>query len=102
VSDDVAAPRPDRDGIQRLLNGLALLLIAGGVALYLFALWRMESIAGGTDSISVTPGQLQVNLDRWYTLQTLSRVGLGLGVAGVVAALAATLRQSLRIRRRNE
>jgi hypothetical protein len=100
VSEDVAPPRPGRDGIQRLLNGLALLLLLGGVAIYLYALWRMEGIARG-ETIQAAGGGLGAsNVARWHELGQLSNVGLGMAATGVVAALAAALRHFLRNRRR--
>lgn len=89
-----------RDRAQRVLNTIALLLVAAGVALYLFALARMNRIAAGADAIggSAATGTL-ANVDRWHALRQLSNVGIGVTLAGIATMLAATIRHSLRTRR---
>jgi hypothetical protein len=88
--------RVDRDRTQRLLNGIALLLVAAGVGIYGYALRRMELIRGGE-----APGSSVVggNLDQFWAIKDLSDVGLGVALGGVVLAVVAAVRHARRTRR---
>lgn len=95
------APVP-RDGRQRLLNGLALVLIVAGVITYALTLSRMERVAGGSNVMTtdtVSRAMQMVNLERWYVLKRRSNLGLALAGVGVLVAIGATIRQSGRSRR---
>ena len=98
-SSDRAVPR---DGRQRLLNGLALVLIVAGVISYAVALSRMERLAGGKDAIAIDApsGTVpMVNMERWASLKRVSNIGLALAGVGVLVAIGATIRQAGRSRR---
>jgi hypothetical protein len=90
--------RVDRDRTQRLLNGVALLLVAAGVAVYGYALRRMEVIRGG-EAVAPPSKVVGENLDRFWAIKDLSDVGLGVALVGVVLAVVAAIRQARRTRR---
>ena len=89
-----------RDGRQRLLNGLALLLVAAGVATYLVAWWRMSRVAEGqaTLDLPAAVARQEGNLDRYYALRALARIGIGVTLAGVATTVGAAIRHARRAR----
>jgi hypothetical protein len=90
--------RVDRDRTQRLMNGVALLLVAAGVATYGYALRRMELIRGG-ETLAPASSVVGRNLDQFWAIKDLSDVGLGMALAGVALAVAAAVRHARRTRR---
>jgi len=92
------APRAARDRTQRVLNGVALLLVAAGVGIYGYALRRMELIRGG-EGLAPASSVVGRNLDQFWAIKDLSDVGLAVAAAGVVLAVVAAVRHARRMRR---
>ena len=90
--------RAGRDRTQRLMNGVALLLVAGGVATYGYALRRMELIRGG-EALAPASSAVGRNLDQFWAIKDLSDVGLAMALGGVVLAVVAAVRHARRTRR---
>jgi hypothetical protein len=92
-SGEAAGPRAFRG--SRLADAAALLLIASGAAVYLYAQHQMGELAAGRmRHTQLTGPDGGWNLTVWGNLIRTSRIGIGLTGAGVaigVASFASTL-----------
>lgn len=90
----VQAARPRR--VPRVIDAVAMLLIAGGVATYVYAQRGMSRLAGGRMRYSAETATQGWNIADWDTYDRLSRAGLGLAAAGVLLSIAALAWVTLR------
>ena len=77
---------------DRLRDAVALALLVGGIALFVYANRGLETLAAGR--ISVAPGEWAIT--QWSRYRGLSFAGLGLVAAGIAMAAYSYWRRAIR------